>query len=211
MTPTPRGPGEEGAAPAGRRRDPRIDDAITAATKSLLEESGLGELTIESIARRAGVSRTTVYRRWPSRDALLLHLLRGLSDEPPVPDRGHVRDDLIEFLSSQLAFLERRAGKAYVSLGVHAHADPTAKDIVQDLIGRRKAALGRLLERGIERDQIRRDLDFDLGFLLLWAPVYYRFLGALADAAPIERDFIDRLVDNVLLAIGITPLDPGEL
>src|ERR1700761_2468519 len=82
-------------APGGRARNPELDGAITTATTALLEERGFAELTIEAIARRAGVSRATVYRRWPNLDALLAHVLRGVVREIPIPDRGHVRDNLI--------------------------------------------------------------------------------------------------------------------
>jgi hypothetical protein len=69
-------------------------------------------------------------------------------------------------------------------------------------VQRRKAALCAVLRRGIERHQIRADVDIDLGFLLLWGSVDYRYLGTLAGKAPIERDFVVTLVDNVLRGIG---------
>jgi AcrR family transcriptional regulator len=148
-----------------------------------------------------------VYRRWPNRDALLLHLLRGLVRDIPIPDRGHVRDDLIEFLRDQLRFLERVAGRLYPSLGVQAAVDPAAGEALRELVQRRKGALCALLTRGIERGQIRSDIDGDLGFFLLWGPVYYRYLGALAGKAPIEPDFIVRLVDSVLAGIATDERD----
>jgi AcrR family transcriptional regulator len=199
---TPQGRDAEGPAHRGRARDPELDDAIAQATSALLEERGLAELTIEAIARRAGVARATVYRRWPNRDALLLHLLRGLVREFPVPDTGHVRDDLIELLRDQLNFLESKAGKLYPSLGVQAGVDPAAGEALWDLVARRRAAVQAVLRRGVERHQIRKEVDIELGLFLIWGPVYYRYLGALAGKAPIERDFIVKLVDSVLLGIG---------
>jgi AcrR family transcriptional regulator len=189
-------------APAGRARDPGRDDAIVEAARTLLREGGVAALTIESIARRAGVARATVYRRWANRDALLLHLLRGLVREIPIPDRGHVRDDLIELLRDQLGFLESEAGTLYPSLGVQAAVDPAAGEALWDLVRRRRAALDAVLRRGIERRQIRGDIDIELSLCLIWGPVYYRYLGALAGKAPIERDFVVKLVDSVLLGIG---------
>jgi AcrR family transcriptional regulator len=184
-----------GARPQARRRD-RSGHADAPGQR------GFAGLTIEAIARHAGVARTTVYRRWPDRDALRLDLLRGLLREVTVSDRGRVRGDLIEFLSDQLGFLESEAGRLYPSLGVQAGVDPAAGEVLRDLVQRRKAALCALLRRGIERRQIRSDVDSDLGFFLLWGPVYYRYLGALAGKAPIEPDFIVELVDSVLLGIG---------
>jgi AcrR family transcriptional regulator len=117
---TPQGRDARGPAPGGRARDPELDDAIVAAARTLLGERGVAGLTIEAIARRAGVARATVYRRWANRDALLLHFLRGLVREIPIPDRGHVRDDLVELLLDQLSFLESEAGTLYPSLSVQA-------------------------------------------------------------------------------------------
>jgi AcrR family transcriptional regulator len=187
---------------AGRARDPKLDDAIATATRTLLEEHGLGGVTIEGIARSAGVARATVYRRWPNKDALLAHLLQGLVREWPVPDRGHVRDDLIELLQAQLGFLESEAGKLYPSLGVQAAVDPAAGNALRDLVQLRKEAICTVLRRGITRQQIRSDVDIDFGYFLLWGPVYYRYLGALAGKAPIEPDFVTNLVDSVLVGIG---------
>jgi AcrR family transcriptional regulator len=198
----PQGSDADGPPARGRARDPELDDAIAQATRTLLEERGLAALTIEAIARRAGVARATVYRRWPNRDALLLHLLEGLVREFPIPDSGHVRDDLIELLRDQLNFLESEAGKLYPSLGVQAGVDPAAGEALRNLVRGRRAALDAVLRRGVERHQIRSDLDIELGLFLIWGPVYYRYLGALAGKAPIEQDFIVKLVDSVLAGIG---------
>ncbi len=188
-------------AAGGRARDPELADAIADATRTLLEERGTGGLTIEAIARRAGVARATVYRRWPSRDALLAHLLRGFVREFAIPDHGHVRDDLIELLREQLNVLEREAGTFYPSLGALAGFDPAVGEALSELVRRRRAALDAVLRRAIERHEIRGDVDPDLGLFLLWGPVYYRYLGALADKAPIEPDFIVKVVDSVLAGI----------
>jgi hypothetical protein len=131
-----------------------------------------------------------------------VHLLQGLVREFPIPDTGHVRDDLIELLCEQLTFLERKAGKLYPSLGVQAGVDPVAGETLRHLVARRREALEAVLRRGIARHQIRSDLDVELGLFLIWGPVYYRYLGALAGKAPIERDFIAKLVDSVLAGIG---------
>jgi AcrR family transcriptional regulator len=189
--------------PGGRARDPELDVAITKAARELLEERGVGGLTIEAIARRAGVGRTTVYRRWPNRDAILAHLLRGLVRDFPAPDRGDIREELIELLDDQLTFLQSEAGKLYPSLGAHAATDPSAGEALWDLVLRRKAALLAVLRRGIERRQIRGDFDVDVGYYLIWGPVYYRYLGALAGRAPIEPDFIANLVDGLLVGLGV--------
>jgi AcrR family transcriptional regulator len=198
------GRGDHARAPAsgGRARNPELDGAITMATTALLEERGFAGLTIEAIARRAGVARATVYRRWPNLDALLAQVLRGVVHEIPIPDRGHLRDDLIAILEDQLAVIKRDAGRLYPSLGVQAKADPDARDTLADLMQNRCAAVRAVLRRGVERGEIRGDVDLDLAFFLAWGPVYYRHLFAFGCDTPMEPDFIAKLVDAVIASIG---------
>jgi AcrR family transcriptional regulator len=189
-------------AAAGRTRNPELDDAIATATTALLEERGYAGLTIEAIARRAGVARATVYRRWPNLDALLAHVLQGLVHDITIPDNGHVREDLIAILEDQLAVVKRDARNLYPSLGVTARTDPNARQTAVDLMQHRRTAVCTVLQRGVDRGEIRADLDLELAFFLVWGPVYYKFLFVLARRAQIEPDFIPRLVDTVLISIG---------
>jgi len=187
----------------GRARDPELDDAITTATTALLGERGFAGLTIEAIARRAGVARATVYRRWPNLDALLAHVLRGVVHEVPVPDCGRVRDDLIAILEHELAMVRQDAGKLYPSLGVQAKkADPGARGALADLMLHRRAAVRAVLRRGVDRGEIRDDADLELAFFVVWGAVYYRHLFAFGCDAPMEPDFVTTLVDAVLVSIG---------
>ena len=202
MDSTDRGDHVRPPASGGRARNPELDKAITTATTALLEERGFAGLTIEAIARRAGVARATVYRRWPNLDALLAQVLRGVVQEIPIPDRGHVRDDLIALLDAQLAVTKRDAARLYPSLGVQAKTDPGARKAAVDLMEHRRTAVCAVLRRGIDRGEIRADVDVDLAFFLVWGPVYYRFLFALAAGAQIEPDFVAALVDAVLASIG---------
>ena len=160
-------------------------------------------MTIEAIARRAGVARATVYRRSPNLDALLAQVLRGVVHEIPIPDLGHVRDDLIAILEDQLAVIKRDSGKLYPSLGVQAKvADPGAREALADLMQHRRAAVRAVLRRGVDRGEIRGDVDLELAFFLAWGTVYYRHLFAFGCDAPMEPDFIAKLVDAVLVSIG---------
>jgi len=195
---------DHGRAPAsgGRARDPELDGAIADATTALLEERGFGGLTIEAIARRAGVARATVYRRWPNLDALLAHVLRGVVHEIPIPDSGNVRDDLVTILEHELAVVRRDAAKLYPSLGVQAKADPEAREALADLMLRRRAAVRTVLCRGVDRGEIRADTDLELAFFILWGAVYYRHLFAFGADAPMEPDFIGTLVDAALVSFG---------
>src|SRR3954447_13971210 len=79
----------------GRPRKPGATEAILEATVAILEEKGFGGLTIEAIADRAGVGRPALYRRWPSKEAIVEEALLGVADElVPIPDTGSLREDL---------------------------------------------------------------------------------------------------------------------
>ena len=82
----------------GRPRDASRDEAILTATVALLRRRGYPGLTIEGVASEAGVGRPTIYRRWASREALVLDAAATLVPQPDVPDTGSVRDDLIALM-----------------------------------------------------------------------------------------------------------------
>jgi AcrR family transcriptional regulator len=199
----PEGSDRPGLPRGGRPRDPHVDEAIDQATRALLRERGVGATTIDEIARRAGVARTTVYRRWPNKDALLAHFIRSFVCDFSVPDHGCVRTELVELLAAQLASLQTDDGQLYPTLGAHAVFAPAATEALTEVVSRRRDAIQDVLRRGIDRAQIRGDFDLSLALSVLWGPIYYRFLGSLAGAGPIDRDFVERLVDNLLEGIAI--------
>jgi AcrR family transcriptional regulator len=82
--------------------EPRIDgrvrrsrEAVLAATFALLSEAGLGGVSVDEVARRSGVAKTTIYRHWPTRSALLLEACSKLSSRPTIPDTGSLKGDLV--------------------------------------------------------------------------------------------------------------------
>jgi len=182
--------------PGGRKRDPAVDSAIAAATRAIVDEDGLDALSIEAVARRAGVARATVYRRWPNKNALVQGLLEQVALSVSIPDHGDVRADLVDLLQQELRFIEHESGRLYPSLSVSA-----AGGALTDIVRQRKASLNTVLRRGIERRQLRENIDPELGFFLFWAPVYYRYMIAVAEETPMEPDFIARLVDEALAGL----------
>jgi AcrR family transcriptional regulator len=199
-----------GPSRGGRLRDPQVDEAITDAARELLEEHGIDATSMDAIARRAGVARATVYRRWPNKGALIAQLIRDFFPELPVPDRGCVRAELVDVLAAQLGLLQGKAGRLYPALGAHAAFSPAAAEALKEVVDRRRSAIHEVLRRGMGRAQIRQDLDIDLVLSLTWGPVYYRFLGFLSGAGTVERDFVDRLVDALLEGIAIEPVEDHE-
>ena len=83
-------------APKAPSRAARVEHAIITATRELLAEGGVGRLTIEGVAERSGVAKTTIYRRWRSKSELVGEALRTLRQDEPPPDTGSFRGDLRE-------------------------------------------------------------------------------------------------------------------
>src|SRR6476469_942872 len=88
--------------PRGRPRDPATDRAILTATLAVVAEQGYTHLALTEVAKRAGVSTATLYRRWPSKAPLVLDALRTLILTVPLPDTGETRQDLIVFLTERM-------------------------------------------------------------------------------------------------------------
>jgi len=199
-SPIPRGRGSPDAAVVARRRSDRAHAAILSAAWELFAERGLRQLTIEAIAERAGVGKTTLYRWWPSKAAVVLDALHE-HVEPTIgfPDTGSAREDLQRQLRAVITLLSGPTGKAYLALIAESQHDPElAKDLAERYIARRAAA-GAVIERGIARGELRRGVDPGIVIDLLYGAVYYRLL--VSHDPPTPRD-ADTLIDHVFTGLG---------
>lgn len=193
-----------GAGPArqpGRPRSERAEQAILAATIDLLAEHGIGGLSIEAVAARAGVAKTTVYRRWSGKDDLLMDAIVALSGPPPVPPAGSVRDQLISLLAYVRAM---EAGHEWGTLLRRLSADAARHPKLLDEFWRRIVAPRRevmygVLRRGIAEGLIRPDADLELLADLLVGPVLLR---SVIRPAPVSREQFGLIVDWVLTGVG---------
>jgi len=161
----------------GRPRDTRIDTRILEATSSMLFEKGYAGLTIDGVAAAAGVSRPTIYRRWPSKPELViasLVLSTGLA--LPVPNTGSVRRDLMAVQREQIrAFNSPESRRITAGLVADVAADPELADLyLRDFATPRRESVWRALRRGIDRGELRPDIDFGFVSDLLIGPLFMR-------------------------------------
>lgn len=185
----------------GRPRDPERDAAILAASLDLLAERGVAGTTVEAVAARAGVGKATVYRRWASREALIVDAVASVTAPLPVPDLGSVRADLLQMLSA----VGRRKPDSTERLlprllGEGGRNPELLRNLREHVIEPRRARFREVLQRGVARAELRADLDLELAVDLLVAPVLYRRMidgisGELPPAA------LAGLVDVVLSGI----------
>jgi AcrR family transcriptional regulator len=159
------------------------------AALQLCQRDGFQGLTIKAIAETAGVGRQTVYRWWPTKEAVLLDALRdvGLRESRRLaPDSGDTLRDVESLLSMTFALTQQLTGKAIVGLMAEAQHDPGLSARLQGtVIGPRRQALREILARGVERGdlsdaEVPLDLAVDFAFGTMW----YRLLSrhALVDA-----------------------------
>lgn len=170
----------------GRPRRPETADAILRATVELLRETGYGGLSIDAVAVRAGVTRPTVYRRWPDKAHLVIDALSGAVPPAPAPDTGDTRTDLHRLAHSLVDRLVR-TGLAPVVLAVHADSVGRA-DLAAPLrelyLRPRLDALADVIRRGVARGDLPPDCSPAVARDLLAGPLVYRWLvtGDVTDA-----------------------------
>jgi AcrR family transcriptional regulator len=193
--------GDLGQARApGRPRDPQVDQAILAATLELLAEDGFDGLSIEAVAARAGVGKTTVYRRWPSKIPLVIDALAAMKAPTPasVTDDLSTRDALVRAMSDLTKPHEGSAARVLAGLvDAMSRDEELAESVRSVLVTERQRGLRRLIERGIERGEIRPDVDARVMVDLLGGPVVLRRLITGDPVSPrLARSIVNLVLDG---------------
>jgi AcrR family transcriptional regulator len=183
----------------GRPRSKAAERAIIEAVMGLLEDGvPLAELSIERIARTAGVGKATIYRRWSGKEELFVDVIRAA--EPPDPDLPgtSVRDDLVVLLESLR--LRGLAGRSPALLhNVHAQmkSSPVLWAAYHDTVLQPRRRLGlEVLRRGRENGELRDDVDLELLNDIVVGPLLVRTV--LTPDAGIPDDLAERVVDTLL-------------
>jgi AcrR family transcriptional regulator len=191
----------------GRPRDARHDEAILAATLEILQERGYQGLTIEGVATRAGVGRPTIYRRWASKPALVVAgLIHSARLAVPDPDTGSLRRDLVAVQRHQVELMSS-ADNRRVTAGLVADlaTDPELAEIyVKQYLAPRRAAVWRVLRRGIDRGELDPHLDLAFAYDLLVGPLFMR---AVVWGQPLAPDAAEQTADVVMAAFPAPPAD----
>jgi AcrR family transcriptional regulator len=172
----------------GRPRSEEAHRAILAAVIELLPEHGLGGLTIEAVAARAGVGKTTIYRHWDTKNDMVVEALRGLSPAGSPPDTGSLAGDLEAIVTLQRDRLEASTlPRVMPRILSEASEDPELHaEIVRTAVLPIRATLEEFVERAVTRGELREDVDREsLVDILHSVPVYLLLMnggdiGALA-------------------------------
>ena len=191
--------------------DPRVarsKQAILDATRELLAEASVHAFTVEAVAARAGVAKTTIYRRWRNRwelalDAVMIDMLDRFDD--PV-DVGDTRRELLTFVNPVVkALASPPFGPAMQGLVSEIATDPELATVYRErVVEPRMRQLKQVIDRGIERGDLRPNTDIRQVHELLLGPIFYRLL---LSGAPLDRNLGKRIVDGILQ--GFAPRQPS--
>jgi AcrR family transcriptional regulator len=199
-------PGEGDAAGVdGRVRRSRSRVLTTAF--DLLSESGIGGFTIDEVARRSGVAKTTIYRHWPSREALVIDAASRISAEQEVPDTGSLEGDVTAILANLGHLLSTARWSSVVpSIVDVAERDPEFAGIHGKIQRGHAAPLRAVIERAAGRGLVSPATDPSSMVSALIGPLYYR---RWFSREPIDDQFVTTIVRNVLSSQRAAG-DPGE-
>src|SRR5262249_53403873 len=178
----------------------RSKQAILDATRELLAEQGdVRALTVEAVAARSGVAKTTIYRRWRDKwelalDAVMIDMLPGFAD--PV-DVGDTRKELVTFVDGARKNLSTLpSAPAMQGLASQIATEPELSRVYREqVVEPRREQLRPIVERGIARGDLRPDTDVRLVHEMMVGPLFYRLLFS---SGPIDRKLSVRIVDAIL-------------
>jgi AcrR family transcriptional regulator len=169
---------------------------ILQAALEVLDQAGLGGFTMEAVARRAGASKATLYRHWPSAGVLLVDAMDATFQPLPVPDTGRVETDVAAIATGFVAMLEHTPFPRLLAAFIDAaERDPALATLHADLTRRRREPLLVVLTRAQERGELSAEVDREVLVDLLSAPFFYRRFVA---HQPIPPGLIDEIIAYVL-------------
>lgn len=179
------------ASRGGRPRDPQVDAAIVDAVLAVLAAVPYSKMRMDDVAQRAGVAKTTLYRRYPSKVALVRATLEQYLTRFTFLDSSDVEAVLSDITRQQVdEFATGAPGAALSNVCAEANHNPELAAVVRQAFRAKRKELARVLRRGIADGQLRADLDIELMVDLLLAVFPYRLL---VSGEPVPRDLAARL------------------
>lgn len=182
---------------AGRPRSLQSQEAILCATWKLLETTTLRDLSIEAIAKQAGVGKTTIYRWWSSKTTVVIDaFMNKVTPEIPFLETRSATEALNAQVASIVKVFSGDYGQIVAEIIAEGQADNEALENFRDrfLLPRRQAARA-IIQQGIDTGEFDQKLDPELAMDILYGPIYYRLL---IEHLPLDEDFAVNLPERVL-------------
>lgn len=188
------------------RRGASVVNSVLKATGEELNTAGYAALRVEDVAERAGVNKTTIYRRWPTKDELVIDALRHVYEEQQfIPDTGDLREDMLQYIRHLIKQVKNPIPRgALVTL--HNCSDPAITPIARELLGRARDVRVQIVKRGIERGELPAAVDPEIISDLFSAPILRRLLTFGESVKP---RYIEYVIDTVIAGANAVSL-PGK-
>jgi AcrR family transcriptional regulator len=182
-----------------------VVQAVLQATLEEMARTGYGALTVEGVALRAGVNKTTVYRRWPTKGDLVRASLVAKANVLPLPaDAGNIHDDLVALLKNTAAFMQSLEGLSIMRVLAAESATSEVSALAQSLREEKEQVPRAMIQRAESRGQLPKGTDAELLLNLLFGAIHHRILIL---KSKVDDVYIGRLVDLVLTGArrGVAP------
>jgi AcrR family transcriptional regulator len=188
----------------GRPRDDSRDGAIRRATLQLLAELGYDGVTMDRVATRARAGKATIYRRWPSKVALIMDAIASVADQSlPTPDTGTFRDDMLAFLVSFTGYVGEDRQTIIAELVSEMSRNSELRDALRDsLLAQPRNAIDVIIGRGVARGEIPPGVDRTLLIEVGPALVLQRLL---LSGEHVERTYLAQIVDELIVPFATIP------
>lgn len=178
-------------------RSERARRQVLAATADLVIEVGVERLTIDEVAARSGVAKTTIYRHWPHKGALVTEAVHTCMPPAAPPPHGDVREGLVACFEAAIRTgPETRVGEMMLSLLDAAQRDPELDRLLRRYQDERRRSVLDVLESARDRGELRADADLELLATLVAGPIVYT---KLVLRQPVTRELVAKVVDSVLV------------
>jgi AcrR family transcriptional regulator len=185
----------------GRPRSETARRAILQAAADLLLDHGLARVSMDAVAERAGVSKATIYRWWPSKEMLALEaLLDWAAAGSSEPNTGSLRGDLLALVRPWVHEIQRRPfGRVIAALVTEAQSHPEFAEAYQrHFVEQRRKPMRTAFERAMARGEVAAGLDVEVALDLVYGPLYHRLLHA---HAPFTDRFAEDIIDLALAGL----------
>lgn len=163
----------------GRHRSLEAEEAILKAALYLLERKPLRKVSADAIAQKAGVSKATIYKWWSNKSLVALDaFLAGMTERVPMPDTGSAELDFTRQLQAVMAFYSSPLGKLFGQFIAEGQTDPDFLHLFrQRFLYTRREAARIMWRRGVDRGDIRKEVDPEIVLDLIYGPMVFRLLA----------------------------------
>lgn len=183
----------EGVRTTGRAA--RVVEDVLCATSQELSRVGYAALRIEDVAKRSGVNKTTIYRRWPTKAELVAAALQSIAVQPAESDTGALRGDLLDYLTRYVAFAGSSLGRGISRMMLAERTHPEVEPIARAARERHRRSRAAIVQRAIDRGELPPGTSPELVAELVFSPVYTRLITHWAKPDDV---FLCAVIDVVL-------------